>query len=331
MDGIRSVLIIKPSSLGDIVHTLPAIHFLKRAYPHLELTWLVKNEWAPLLAGNSDLTRLVLFPRNEFRGFSKFAKIPAWLQQIGQLKPDLVLDFQGLMRTAAISRLCGARRVHCMSDAEITPRVFAHHVVPVTPREQHAVERYLRLVADVGVPVDGRMEFPLPQGERPKGMPLEAGYLLLHPFSRGAGKSLSDICLKKFCEAMAPFPIVVAGRTAKPHALPAHCIDLSNQTSLTELIWLIRHARFVVSVDSGPMHIAAAMTDQLLGIHTWTDPRIIGPYNANAWVWKAGQIMQVKDLAAMPEKVALTEQAFRREDVDGLAEFVRMRLKEGDA
>src|SRR5207244_10616905 len=76
-----------------------------------------------------------------------------------------------------------------------------------------------------------------------------------------------------------------------------NCIDLTNQTSLLQLIWLIRAAHFIVSVDSGPMHIAAALTDRLLSIHTWTDPRRVGPYNPNAWVWKNGQLCRVNKFA----------------------------------
>lgn len=58
----RSVFLIKPSSLGDIVHTLPSAHFIKRAYPHLELRWMCNPEWMPLLEGNPDLTEVVPFP-----------------------------------------------------------------------------------------------------------------------------------------------------------------------------------------------------------------------------------------------------------------------------
>ena len=60
-----------------------------------------------------------------------------------------------------------------------------------------------------------------------------------------------------------------------------------NQTDLPELIWLLRRSSFIVSVDSGPMHIGAAITPELLSIHTWSDPGSVGPYNPDAWIWKA--------------------------------------------
>src|SRR5215470_14899790 len=86
-----------------------------------------------------------------------------------------------------------------------------------------------------------------------------------------------------------------AGQTRNRINTPENCVDLTRQTSLLQLIWLIRVARFIVSVESGPMHIAAAVTGNLLSIHTWTDPRRIGPYNPDAWVWKHGKLLRVDE------------------------------------
>ena len=102
---------------------------------------------------------------------------------------------------------------------------------------------------------------------------------------------------------------------------PENCIELTNQTSLLQLIWLIRAARFVVSVDSGPMHIAAAVTDNLLSIHTWTDPRRVGPYNPNAWVWKNGQLFRVSEVGAA--KIKRRGRRFKPKDVLAIAELIR--------
>jgi len=86
-----------------------------------------------------------------------------------------------------------------------------------------------------------------------------------------------------------------------------------------QLIWLLRHASFVISVDSGPMHIAAAITTNLISIHTRTDPRRVGPYNAAAFIWKNGTVMRVSDLdSATPLSKG---RPFRREDVPAVAEI----------
>jgi heptosyltransferase-1 len=100
----------------------------------------------------------------------------------------------------------------------------------------------------------------------------------------------------EFCRALAPVRVVVVGKSGRQFSTPENCVDLTNQTTLLQLIWLIRAAAFVISVDSGPMHVAAAVTTNLVSIHTRTDPRRVGPYNAAATVWKNGKLIRVADL-----------------------------------
>jgi ADP-heptose:LPS heptosyltransferase len=292
----RSVLVVKPSSLGDIVHTLPAVHLLKRTYPEMEIRWVVNTEWAPLLEGNPDIEEVILFPRKEFRGIPNLATLQGWFRRLGRIKPDLALDFQGLLRSAVISKISGAILVNCLGDAELPCRLLADHIVPVVRSELHAVPRYLKLVEDMGVDTSVPLEFPLPAGTRPPGVDLPPRYLLVHPFSRGENKSIPADCLEHICRGVAPIPVVLAGRIEGAYRPPANCIDLLNRTSITELIWLIRNAHFTLSVDSGPMHIAAGISDRVLGIHNWTDPFLVGPYRPGAWVWKNGVLKQMRDI-----------------------------------
>jgi hypothetical protein len=93
--------------------------------------------------------------------------------------------------------------------------------------------------------------------------------------------------------------------------------DLLNQTSLHELIWLIRRAAFVVSVDSGPMHIAAALTPRLVSIHTWSDPAKVGPYRPDAWIWKERALYQMRDIADSERRESCP-------DIAALAAFVSL-------
>src|SRR5258708_10621716 len=79
-----------------------------------------------------------------------------------------------------------------------------------------------------------------------------------------------------------PTRVVVVGKTNRNIDVAENCVELTNQTSLLQLVRLIRVARFVISVDSGPMHIAAAVNGRLLSIHTRTNPRRAGPYNTDA-------------------------------------------------
>ena len=188
---------------------------------------------------------------------------------------------------------------------------------------QHAVERYLKLVADLGIDTRVPLEFPLPAGEKPQSFFVSGPYVLLHPFSRGPGKSMPEPDVRSLCRELLPIPVVVAGRSDKSVDLPRNCINMLNKTSLPELIWLIRNAHYVVSVDSGPMHIAAALGDNLLSIYRWSDPRLVGPYNPNAWVLKDEALFQMKDAH---EPRSAESELLKVAELSDLSRFVREKF-----
>jgi ADP-heptose:LPS heptosyltransferase len=298
MTDPRSILVIKPSSLGDVVHTLPAVARVRRRWPDAKLRWLVNPEWAPILAGNPDVDEVIEFPRARFRGLAGWARLPEWIRGLrARTQPDLTLDFQGLLRSAWIARGVGGESWGT-SDSRECARFFHRHIVRVPPRSEpvHAVSRYLALAAALGCDTTGPLEWRIPAGTEPAGCPRD--FIVLHPFSRGEGKSLTAEEVTAFCREVAPSNVVVAGRTDVAPSLPPNAVNLLNRTTLPELCWLLRHARFTVSVDSGPMHIAAAVSANLLSIHTWSDPRKVGPFNSHApgaWIWKDGKIGRMAD------------------------------------
>src|SRR5947207_1557240 len=140
--AIRSILIIKPSSLGDIVHTLPAAALIRDVFPNARLTWMINPEWAPLLRGNKSVDHVYIFPRAQLAGLGMAARLLPWLWQTRRLQPDAALDFQGLLRSALIGRASRPRQFYGMSDAREGARRFYDLVAPVD-RNAHAVERYL--------------------------------------------------------------------------------------------------------------------------------------------------------------------------------------------
>src|SRR6266513_5708330 len=97
---MESILIIKPSSLGDVVQALPAVAAVRDAHPHATITWVINPEWAPILRGNQDVNHVHIFPRGDFQGLGAPASLLPWLKQTRKLRPDLALDFQGLFRSA---------------------------------------------------------------------------------------------------------------------------------------------------------------------------------------------------------------------------------------
>ena len=318
----RRILVLKPSSLGDIVHTLPAVAALRSKFPAAHITWMVNPEWAPLLENNPQINETLIFPRADFRGPAGWLRFHRWRKGLKtQTPPDLVLDFQGLLRTALVARTFRGVPVYGLSDAREGARLAQTQTVTVDVKS-HAVERYLALAAAVGATLPGPPTSDLPAGDRPAERLPEGPFVVLHPFSRGEGKSLTPEAVAAFCRAM-DCPVIIVGRTdAALAALPENATDLLNKTSLTELLWLLRHAAFVVSVDSGPMHLAAAATDRLLAIHTWSDPCRVGPYRPAAHVWKARNFFPALDPAS--SNVPSVEPT--PDDAETMARWVREKL-----
>jgi ADP-heptose:LPS heptosyltransferase len=206
-----------------------------------------------------------------------------------------------------------------LGDAREGAGFFYSRSVPVR-KDEHAVNRYLRVLAALGVPIPDALDWAIPRGLRPEALTTNDPYIVLHPFSRGEGKSLTFEAIGTFIQAFrekSALPIVLAGA---PKPLPDFgpgVVDLLGKTSLTELIGLLRGASYVVSVDSGPMHLAAALGVPLLSIHTWSDPRLDGPFSKNSHIWQGGQILD-QNLHRVP----LPERAFTISDAIATGHFV---------
>ena len=317
----KTILLVKPSSLGDVVHTLPALRFIKSSFPRSKIYWVVNTEWSPLLEQNPDLEGVIRFPRSSFRGFRGLIRFWQWCRELHHLQPDLVLDFQGLLRSALISRGARSRLVLGLADAREGAKFFYRRVARVTTG-QHAVLRYLALASLAGADTSGQIEFKLPEGRPIPNFELPHQFVALHPFSRGAGKSLSGAEVSQLTYALAPIPVIIVGKSDSPVYVTHNAASLVNRTDLEQLIWLLRKAAFVISVDSGPMHLSAAVSREILSIHFWTDPAKVGPFRDDAWLWQNHQIFRKRELAQHP---AEPNEAVRPHPQQ-IALFIRERL-----
>ena len=309
--------------MGDIIHALPCAAALKDFRPETKIVWLVDERWQAVLRDNPVIDEIVLFPRERFRGIAGMLTSIPWSLHLRKIRPDIALDLQGLLRSALMARLSRAGRVIGISDAREGATRLYHQVVPVT-RGEHAVLRYLRILESLGLPKVERPVFSLPPGD-----PLDAPFrdqpfVVLHPFARGEGKSLTPEHVVQFCDRMRPLTIVLAGVGNSQRQLPSNTINLLNRTTIREMIWLLGAADFVVSVDSGPMHIAAAVGAKMLSVHTWSDPRLVGPFSDEAWIWQGGQIrrQQVGSPLLLPARLP------QGEDILEIADFVRRFVAE---
>ncbi len=326
LDDVQHICVVKPSSLGDVIHTLPAVAWLRENWPQAGLSWVVNAEWSPILRGGPLVDRVVEFPRRDFRGLRGSLRSLPWFRTLPEKLggvPKVVLDFQGLLRSALIAHATGSTQIVGLADAREGAR-HLHDFSVKTKMGAHAIERYLALVQSFGPRTGPERALAgdwLPQGKSRHQLP--DGYVLVHPFSRGSGKSLGWAEVVVLAGELRGVPLVVVGRTTEAAPpLPTHVTNLVNGTELPELIALTRRARAVVSVDSGPMHLASALGRPLLGIHTWSDPRRVGPWSATARVWKGGHILRRTEV---DDALARADVAPSAADLREIAQFVRSR------
>jgi ADP-heptose:LPS heptosyltransferase len=299
------ILFIKPGSMGDVIHALPVATAIHQAWPETRITWIIDPRWQPLLEKNPAIAATHTFPRADFRGPAGILRFLSWCRRLRELHADAALDLQCLLRSGLMAHFSKARRVWGLSDAREGAGFFHTDRISVLKNE-HSVQRYLRALPAMGITPPEKPKWVLPTVETSRVIPENQPFVVIHPFSRGAGKSLDHECLDAFLSTFrshsnALCVLVGAGDYAREN--DTGFLNLLNRTTLAELTSILRRAGFVASVDSGPMHLAAALGAPLLSIHTWSDPRCVGPFSEKAWIWQGGEIRRQSLTAApLPEK-----------------------------
>jgi lipopolysaccharide heptosyltransferase I len=285
---MKRILVIKLSSLGDIAHALPAVRALKER-TGAEIDWVVQPEYASLLAACSDVARTIAFPRRDFlRGFWPF------LRELRREKYDVVVDLQGLMKSALAARLArGKRRVGPAWAREGAPRFYDAQPAKVGGPRRHAVDELMDVVQLVA---PGAATPPAPQLAFPEAEPdVEPGpHVAFAPFSRWDTK---DWPLEKFAELgrrlateMGCRIRIVGGRDDEAagenlaRQIGEGARNLCGKTDLPGLCALLKGMDLLVTVDSGPMHWADALGVPLVAVFGATDPARTGPYRQMAHV-----------------------------------------------
>jgi heptosyltransferase-1 len=307
-EPFRRILLIKPSSLGDIIHALPVLAAIRRSWPQAHVAWLVGSNFASLLAEHPMLDEVIAFDRERFgrmwRNPSIFAEFWRFVGQIRGRRFDLVIDLQGLMRSAILSYFGGVPTRVGFADAREGAWLFYNRRVRCPAQAEHAVQKNLHLAQTLGLAVEP-VEFPLPvsAGER-----READELL----TAAAGVPMSGITAvvvgarwesklwpaARFAELIdrvhadgGPRCVLLGAAADRglASAVADACrgerpVDLVGRTTLRQLVALLERAEQVICLDSGPMHIAAALNKPLVSLFGPTNPERTGPYSPEARV-----------------------------------------------
>ncbi len=288
------VLILKPSSLGDVVHALPVARMLKRHLPSSEIFWWIDAGLAPLLQSDPDLTGVVEFQRQRWRSPLRWMEALRSLWSIRSHRFDLAIDLQALARSAVVAWLSGARRVIGLGDPREGAPTFHDSSIPRPSYNTHAVDWYLEVLRLTGTPLRWDFEW-LPRSDsvrtsiHRRWQVEDSPWILLQPGARWPNKRWPEENFRDLITALGQkYPRVrfgILGSAAESTlgqslaaAVPGRCLDLTGKTSLPEMIEWIRAAKLLISNDSGPMHIAAAVGTPVAAVFGPTEPSRTGPY-----------------------------------------------------
>ena len=296
----QRILLIKPSSLGDVVHALPVLHGLRRRYPNARIDWLISSSLAPLLEGHDELDELVLFDRRNYGRIAFSPRVAVefvrFVRRLRAGRYDLVIDLQGLFRTGFLARASGAPIRIGFADAREGASFFYNHHSPSVPAETHAVDRnysVARLLGFDDVPIE--FHIPLTDGDRTEADRLlrKAGFddarlVAVVPGARWETKVwLPERFTETIDELQAGHDVrcVLLGgpdETARCAQIAAACrdapINLVGQTSLRILAAVLAKTDAVLCHDSGAMHVAVALDRPVVCLIGPTNPARTGPY-----------------------------------------------------
>jgi heptosyltransferase I len=283
------ILIVKPSSLGDIVHSLPFLNILRTCYPQAEIHWVIAKGFEGLLEGHPMINKLWIINKDSWtkihRAKETVDEIRALYRALKKEAYDLVVDLQGLLRSGIITSVTGAPvRVGFKEAREGSSFFYTHKVAG--GKGCHAVDRYLKVAEFLGCDIS-EIVFPFPLQQCPAirhdTIPSQ-DYAVIVPGARWETKRWLPGEFGKLA-AILPLNSVIVGSRSDMHiageivALSDNkALSLAGKTNLQELIEIVKGAKFMISNDSGPMHIAAALGVPVYAIFGPTDPLRTGPY-----------------------------------------------------
>jgi heptosyltransferase-1 len=266
------ILVLRLSSMGDVIHTLPAVASLKHSFPHSHLTWLIRPRWMPLLAGNPYVDEVIPVERSVRASFAEARRLRA-------RRFDLAVDFQGLIQTALLAAAVRPNKLVGFDRKQVRERLAALcYSSEVEAHAEHIVERNLELAAGAGASNLLRT-FPLPPGA-PEGT-LPAGRFILACPLAGWGAKQWPVEHWSELAGLLDLPLVVNGPPDSAAALAQIHGAHVHLSGVNGLIDATRRAHAVIGVDSGPLHLAAALAKPGVAIYGPTDPARHGPYGTS--------------------------------------------------
>ena len=304
MNQPERILLIRPSSLGDVCRSVPVAASLRAAYPSARIDWLVSEGYEDAVRTHPGVSGVVTFPRRRLGRELKTGRIwtvAGWLGTLRAANYDVCIDAQGLLRSGLMALATGApTRVGHADARELAWMCYTHR------RENtgitHTVDRMLDLVRALGIEAIADMRLHPPPEEREaaaRDRELREPYAVFAPTSRWAGKQWPE---DRFAELMRRLldtgrvgRVVLVGAASEREQIPRllalaeadrRVLDLTGRTTLGQLMAVVERAELLVGNDSAAVHIATGLARPLVAIYGPTRVERVGPYG------RAGDVLQ---------------------------------------
>jgi heptosyltransferase I len=304
IDPPRSILLVKLSAIGDVVHTLPLLEVLRKNFPEARIDWLVEEEASPMIQGHKEIDHVIVSFRKSWQKRllspkdlpAAISEIRRFVRELRSLEYDLVIDLHGLFKSGLLTGLArGRRKIGFTGGREGSILFLTDRPYPFD-YNRHALERYLLAAEYLGCNMNSwRGEIPLRAEDMERMDRLLADrfspddiLIAINPMARWATKLWDEEHFSRLAERLAEELSCKVIFTGSPSDRPVieriigglypPPLNLAGGTTLRELAYLYTRCRLVVTTDTGPMHIAAAMGVPVVALFGPTAPWRTGPY-----------------------------------------------------
>jgi ADP-heptose:LPS heptosyltransferase len=300
------VLILKPSSLGDIIHAIPVLRLIKQQRPEWEVHWWIARNYSPILEMDRDINALHFFDRN---GWNSVKGITSGIREIIRMRHeqfDVIIDLQGLARSALHGWAACGRYMLGLDQKREGAAILYDEAIERPDCRSHAVDWCREVLPRLGLRSDVSFEWLpkrswLSEDLRMQGYETDCRWIGLCPGARWRSKqwpleSFLDLVRKmnshevRFAVIGAMEDRVIGERLGRENRV----LDLTGRTTIPEMIEWLRACSAVVTNDTGPMHIAAAVDTPVVALFGPTDSRFTGPYHAR------GSVLHDQQLPCVP-------------------------------
>ncbi|MDO4179479.1 MAG: lipopolysaccharide heptosyltransferase I [Phascolarctobacterium sp.] len=299
----QNILLIKMSSLGDILHTLPFVAALRELYPHARISWLVHPQFAGFVPDAPVIDEVLYFDKVKFKKMSLSEKLTYYSEMKELLHSkhfDLVIDMQGLFKSAVLAAISGCdNRIGYCEMREGSG--FVSKAITGSHFKDHVIERYLDVARYLGAKIESLddIKFPMPDltketasvKEKLASKGLDGDYMVIVPGARWKTKEWPIEHYAELAKKIATTGMFIVlaggpddaskGQRIKDLAGSEKVIDMTGQTSLRELAALIKNCQVYISADTGPLHFAAALKKPLVAMYGPTLADRTGPYGSD--------------------------------------------------